>query len=129
MRASYLEQADADAARDQMDWNPEFSRRARGFPIYAAIRALGREGIAGMVERCCDHAARFAELLGAEPDVEILNEVVLNQVLVRFGDDDELTQATVEGRAGGRHVLALRHGLAGQSGDADLGLELADERR
>ena len=56
VRASYLEQADADAARDQMDWNPEFSRRARGFPIYAAIRALGSEGIAAMVERCCDHA-------------------------------------------------------------------------
>jgi glutamate/tyrosine decarboxylase-like PLP-dependent enzyme len=97
VRASYLEQADADAARDQMDWNPEFSRRARGFPIYAAIRALGRVGIAGMVERCCDHAPRFAELLGGEPGVEILNDVVLNQVLVRFGDDDELTRATVKG--------------------------------
>lgn len=95
VRASYLEQVDADAARDQMDWNPEFSRRARGFPIYAAIRALGRDGIAGIVERCCDHAARFAELLGAVPDVQILNEVVLNQVLVRFGHDDELTRATV----------------------------------
>ena len=97
VRASYLEQAGPDAGRDQMDWNPEFSRRARGFPIYAAIRVLGREGIAAMVERCCDHAARFAELLGAEPGVEILNDVVLNQVLVRFGGDDELTQATVKG--------------------------------
>ena len=48
-----------------------------------------------MVERCCDHAAQFGALLGAEPGVEILNEVVLNQVLVRFGDDDALTQATV----------------------------------
>ncbi|NUT54845.1 MAG: aspartate aminotransferase family protein [Thermoleophilia bacterium] len=96
VQASYLEQVDPDAARDQMDWNPEFSRRARGFPIYAAIRALGREGITAMVERCCDHASRFAELLGAEPDVEILNDVVLNQVLVRFGDDDERTRATVE---------------------------------
>ncbi len=95
VRASYLEQVDADAARDQMDWNPEFSRRARGFPIYAAIRALGREGIVEMVERCCDHASRFAELLGAEPGVEILNDVVLNQVLVRFGDDDEVTRATI----------------------------------
>ena len=93
--ASYLEQTDPDAARDQLDWTPEFSRRARGFPIHAAIRALGSEGIAALVERCCDHAARFAELLGAEPDVEILNEVVLNQVLVRFGNDDELTRATV----------------------------------
>ena len=95
--ASYLEQTDPDAARDQLDWTPEFSRRARGFPIYAAIRALGSEGVADMVERCCDHAARFAELLGAEPGVEILNDVVLNQVLVRFGDDDALTQATVNG--------------------------------
>lgn len=95
VRASYLEQVDPDAGRDQMDWNPEFSRRARGFPIYAAIRSLGREGIEAMVERCCDHAARFAELLGAEPGVEILNDVVLNQVLVRFGGDDERTKATV----------------------------------
>jgi glutamate/tyrosine decarboxylase-like PLP-dependent enzyme len=95
VRASYLEQADGDAARDQMDWVPEFSRRARGFPIYAAIRALGREGIAAMVERCCDHAGRFAERLAAEPGVEILNEVVLNQVLVRFGDDDAVTRATI----------------------------------
>ena len=95
VRASYLEQVDADTARDAMDWNPEFSRRARGFPIYAAIRSLGRSGIAAMVERCCDHATRFAELLGAEPGVEILNEVVLNQVLVRFGDDDEVTRATI----------------------------------
>ena len=95
VRASYLEQADDDA-RDQMDWNPEFSRRARGFPLYAAIRELGRDGVRDLVERCCDHAARFGEILGAEPNVEILNDVVLNQVLVRFGDDDELTRSTVE---------------------------------
>ena len=96
VRASYLERAD-DAGRDQMDWTPEFSRRARGFPIYAAIRSLGRQGIAEMVDRCCDHASRFGELLGAEPEVEILNDVVLNQVLVRFGGDDAVTQATVRG--------------------------------
>jgi glutamate/tyrosine decarboxylase-like PLP-dependent enzyme len=97
VRASYLEQADPEAGRDEMDWSPEFSRRARGFPIYAAIRSLGREGIAAMVERCCDHASRFGELLGAEPDVEILNDVVLNQVLVRFANDDAVTQATIRG--------------------------------
>jgi threonine aldolase len=50
-----------------------------------------------MIELCCDHATRFAELLGAERGVDILNDVVLNQVLVRFGDDDALTQATVRG--------------------------------
>jgi glutamate/tyrosine decarboxylase-like PLP-dependent enzyme len=97
VQASYLEQTDPDQARDPIDWTPEFSRRARGFPIYAAIRALGSDGIAELVERCCDHAARFADLLDAEPGVEILNDVVLNQVLVRFGDDDALTQAAVKG--------------------------------
>jgi glutamate/tyrosine decarboxylase-like PLP-dependent enzyme len=97
VQASYLEQVDPDAARDPMDWNPEFSRRARGFPIYAAIRSLGREGIVELVERCCDCAASFAELLGAEPGVEILNEVALNQVLVRFAGDDAVTQAAVKG--------------------------------
>jgi glutamate/tyrosine decarboxylase-like PLP-dependent enzyme len=48
-----------------------------------------------MVDRCCDHATRFAELLGAADGVEILNEVVLNQVLVRFGDDDQVTRDVV----------------------------------
>jgi glutamate/tyrosine decarboxylase-like PLP-dependent enzyme len=95
VRASYLVQAEPGAARDQIDWVPEFSRRARGFPIYAAIRSLGSEGIAAMVERCCEHATRFAELLGAEAGVEILNDVVLNQVLVRFGDDDSVTRETI----------------------------------
>jgi glutamate/tyrosine decarboxylase-like PLP-dependent enzyme len=97
VRASYLEQVDPHAARDPMDWNPEFSRRARGFPIYAAIRALGSSGIAELVERCCDSASLFGELLGAQPGVEILNDVVLNQVLVRFAEDDEVTQAAVKG--------------------------------
>jgi glutamate/tyrosine decarboxylase-like PLP-dependent enzyme len=86
VQASYLVHADEGGPRDQMDWTPEFSRRARGFPIYAAIRSLGRAGIASMVERCCAHARRFAELL-ADGGAEVLNEVVLNQVLVRFGDD------------------------------------------
>ena len=95
VRAAYLEQVDPDAARDQLDWNPEFSRRARGFPIYAAIRSLGRSGIAGMVERACARAQELAAILAAADDVEILNEVVLNQVLVRFGDDDGITQDVV----------------------------------
>jgi glutamate/tyrosine decarboxylase-like PLP-dependent enzyme len=84
--ASYLVHADESGPRDQMDWTPEFSRRARGFPIYAAIRSLGRAGIADLIERCCDHARRFGELL-AQGGAEVMNEIVLNQVLVRFGDD------------------------------------------
>src|SRR5207248_2471598 len=77
-----------DDKRDEVDWNPEFSRRARGFTVYAAIRSLGRSGIVELVERCCRHARRFAaglEDIGAE----ILNDVELNQVLFRFGSDVE----------------------------------------
>ena len=85
--ASYLVHADDARERDQMDWTPEFSRRARGFAVYAAIRSLGRSGIADLVERSCAHARRFAELLEAG-GATILNDVVLNQVLVRFGDGE-----------------------------------------
>jgi glutamate/tyrosine decarboxylase-like PLP-dependent enzyme len=95
VRASYLVHSDDGGPRDPVDWTPEFSRRARAFPVYAALRALGRSGVADLVERCCAHARRFAELLGAEDGVEVLNEVVLNQVLVRFGDDDETTREVV----------------------------------
>jgi glutamate/tyrosine decarboxylase-like PLP-dependent enzyme len=74
--------------RDEMEWTPEHSRRARGFPVYAAIRSLGRDGIRAMVEGCCDHARALADglrRLGAE----VLNEVELNQVLFRFAADEE----------------------------------------
>jgi glutamate/tyrosine decarboxylase-like PLP-dependent enzyme len=87
MTAEYLV-AEAGAAGDQMDWTPEFSRRARGISVYAALRSLGRTGVAELVERCCRHARRFGEELGRLPGCEILNEVVLNQVLLRFGDDE-----------------------------------------
>ncbi len=90
--ASYLQRAEG---RSPSDWVPESSRRARGFAIWAALRSLGRNGVADLVDRCCDHARAFADLLGAQPGVEILNDVVLNQVLVRFGDDDETTREVV----------------------------------
>jgi glutamate/tyrosine decarboxylase-like PLP-dependent enzyme len=86
--ASYLVHATDPRRRDQVDWTPEFSRRARGFAVYAAIRSLGRSGIAQMVERCCAHARLFAQLLEAG-GATILNDVVLNQVLVRFGDGEQ----------------------------------------
>jgi glutamate/tyrosine decarboxylase-like PLP-dependent enzyme len=92
--ADYLVHAEKGGPRDQMDWTPEFSRRARGFTVYAAIRSLGRSGIAELVERCCDHAARFAAGIAELPGVEVLNEVVLNQVLFRL-DSDERTQAAL----------------------------------
>jgi len=91
VHADYLVHAGEGGPRDQMDWTPEFSRRARGFPVYAAIRSLGRSGIAELVERCCDLARRFADGIAELPGVEVLNEVVLNQVLFRFASDDETT--------------------------------------
>ncbi|WP_328524022.1 pyridoxal phosphate-dependent decarboxylase family protein [Kribbella sp. NBC_00359] len=93
IRAAYLIQ-DENGRRDSLDFNPEFSRRARGFPVYAAIRALGRSGIAEIVDRCHAMARRFADTLAAN-GVAVLNDVVLNQVLVRFGDDDALTRRVV----------------------------------
>jgi glutamate/tyrosine decarboxylase-like PLP-dependent enzyme len=100
VRAGYLVHADTGGPRDELDWNPEFSRRARGFSVYAAIRSLGRSGVAELVERCCAHARRFAEELGAAQNVEVLNDVVLNQVLVRFldeaGDHDARTRSVIE---------------------------------
>lgn len=94
LRASYLVTARTDE-RDGSDYVPESSRRARGVPVYAALRHLGRDGLADLIERCCTLAARMATALGRERGVEILNDVILNQVLVRFGDDDELTRETV----------------------------------
>jgi glutamate/tyrosine decarboxylase-like PLP-dependent enzyme len=85
--ASYLVLQEDPLRRDALDWGPEFSRRARGFAVYAALRSLGRKGVADLVERCCSHARLFAELLEAS-GATILNEVVLNQVLVRFADGE-----------------------------------------
>lgn len=100
VRAGYLVHADPDGPRAELDWNPEFSRRARGFSVYAAIRSLGRAGVAELVERCCAHARRIGNELGAAQNIEVLNDVVLNQVLVRFldkaGDHDAYTRAVIE---------------------------------
>ena len=94
--ASYLEQT-SGIERDNFDWAPEFSRRARGIPVYAALRTLGRRGVADLVDRLCARARQFADILRREPRVEILADVVLNQVLVRFGDSDEVTREVIAG--------------------------------
>ena len=92
--AEYLEQT-SGVERDNFDWTPDFSRRARGFAIYAAIRALGRRGIAALIDGCCDRAREFAEILSRDKRVTILNDVVLNQVLVRFNDSDDITRDVI----------------------------------
>jgi glutamate/tyrosine decarboxylase-like PLP-dependent enzyme len=92
--AEYLEQT-AGAERDPFDWVPEFSRRGRGITVYAALRHLGRLGVESLVDRLCARARQMADLLGREEGVRVLNDVVLNQVLVRFGDSDKLTRRVV----------------------------------
>jgi glutamate/tyrosine decarboxylase-like PLP-dependent enzyme len=87
MQASYFE-GQGKWVRDAADWTPESSRRARAFTVYAALRSLGRDGLAELVDRCCMLASHFAERISALPGCELLNDVVLNQVLFRFEDDD-----------------------------------------
>jgi glutamate/tyrosine decarboxylase-like PLP-dependent enzyme len=94
VRASYLIHTDQDA-REPMDWNPEFSRRARGLGVYATLRSLGRTGVADMVDRTCSLAQRFAERLAESGRASVMNEVVFNQVLVQWhspdGNHDDFT--------------------------------------
>ncbi len=94
VRAAYLEHA-AHAERDAFEYVPEFSRRGRSIPVYATLRHLGHRGVADLVERCCAHARQFAAVLALEPGIEILNDVVLNQVLVRFRDADAATREVI----------------------------------
>jgi glutamate/tyrosine decarboxylase-like PLP-dependent enzyme len=91
--AYYVETAGGE--RDPYNWVAESSRRARGFTVLAALRSLGREGVAAMIERGCARARQMAARLAGEPGVTVLNDVVLNQVLVRFGDDDGLTRDVI----------------------------------
>ncbi|HET6970272.1 MAG TPA: pyridoxal-dependent decarboxylase, partial [Phenylobacterium sp.] len=89
------------AARDQIEWNPEFSRRARGFAVYAAIRELGREGLAALVARTCRHAQALVDGLAALPGAERVAAAGLNQGLVRFGDDATTDRVIAAINAGG----------------------------
>ncbi|HYE84926.1 MAG TPA: aminotransferase class V-fold PLP-dependent enzyme [Vicinamibacterales bacterium] len=100
MNASYL-QRDAAEERVGMDWAPESSRRARVLPIYALFRAIGADGIANIIHRNCALARRMAARLAREEGVAILNDIALNQVLVRFKDDgttrDVIARVQAEG--------------------------------
>jgi glutamate/tyrosine decarboxylase-like PLP-dependent enzyme len=90
LTAAYLPQS---YKREPLDYTPEASRRARGVAVWAALRSLGRRGLADLVERTCSYAARFAEGLRAAGH-RVLNDVVINQVLVSFGDD-EMTRRVI----------------------------------
>lgn len=82
--ASYLPEG---REHDPSQYAPELSRRARGFAVWAIVKALGRAGVAEMVRRHCAFARCIARRLAAQPGIEILNDVCLNQVIVAFGDD------------------------------------------
>jgi glutamate/tyrosine decarboxylase-like PLP-dependent enzyme len=86
LSAAYLPDFAANTVRSPVEYTPEFSRRARGFAVYAALRQLGRRGVRELVERCCEHARSFAAELAELPHVHVLCPVELNQVLVRFHD-------------------------------------------
>ena len=94
--AAYLTGQGEGQLRAPGDFVLESSRRARGFATYAALRQLGRSGVADLVERCCSLARRFAEQLDGSGGARVVNDVVLNQVLVRFGDSDAETDRVVE---------------------------------
>ena len=103
--AYYIETAGAE--RDNYNWVPESSRRARGFALLAALRSLGRSGIVDLIERDCALARRMAERLSSGPRVSILNDVVLNQVLVRF----EGPEGDADGSAGDARTRAVIAGV------------------
>jgi glutamate/tyrosine decarboxylase-like PLP-dependent enzyme len=135
--ASYLIQDEGSRrVRDQMDWVPEFSRRARGFAVYAALRSLGRSGVVELVERCCDAASRFAQAIVELPGAEVLNEVVLNQVLFRFETDEQTDEALHQVQASGRVWLsgttwngrkAIRVSVSNwQTGDEEIDLAVSE---
>lgn len=138
IHADYLVQ-DGTRVYDQMDWVPEFSRRARGFAVYAALRSLGRAGLQELVESCCRRARRFAAGIALEPGVELLNEVVLNQVLFRFEDDERTQEVLTRVQESGRIWLsgtvwdgrqAIRVSVSNwQTGDAETELALDAFRR
>lgn len=90
--AAYLHEGEL---REPMHYTPESSRRARGIPVWAALRSLGRQGLAELVDRCCRHAVLFAERLRTA-GFEVLNDVVLNQVMVAFGPP-EVTRRVIAG--------------------------------
>ncbi len=135
VHAEYLVQDEGmRRVRDQVDWVPEFSRRARGFAVYAALRSLGRRGLVEMVERCCAAATRFADGLRELPGVEVLNDVVLNQVLFRFENDARTEAVLASVQDAGRVWMsgttwdgrkAIRLSVSNwQTGDAEIELAL-----
>jgi glutamate/tyrosine decarboxylase-like PLP-dependent enzyme len=123
LTAAYLPQGDH---REPSQYTPELSRRARGVEIWAALKSLGRAGLADLIERNCRMARRFAEAL-QQGGCQILNEVVLNQVLVSFGDDAFYSRSN-RPSAARWPLLVWSHQMAGAHGDAHQCILMGDAR-
>jgi glutamate/tyrosine decarboxylase-like PLP-dependent enzyme len=95
----------ATDAGDPMELVPEFSRRARGFPVWAVLRSLGRQGVADLVDGLCRNARRLAEGVAAIPGASVLNEVAFTQVLLAFGDDETTQEVSRRVLTDGTAVL------------------------
>ncbi|MCC7128442.1 MAG: aspartate aminotransferase family protein, partial [Microbacteriaceae bacterium] len=93
VQTSYLLN-DEDGPGDPLERVPDFSRRGRGVPVWAALRSLGRSGVIGLIDRLVSHAQPFAKELGQIPGVEILNDVVFTQVCMSFGSDERTRRIT-----------------------------------
>jgi glutamate/tyrosine decarboxylase-like PLP-dependent enzyme len=100
MHASYFE-GQGKWLRDAVDWTPESSRRARAFTVYAALRSLGRKGVADLVDGCCARAQEFAAQIAELPGCTVLNDVVINQVLFHFEDEETTTAVLAHVQASG----------------------------
>jgi len=101
LSTSYV--ASDSKSRDQLDWNPEWSRRARGIPVYAALKELGRQGVADLIERCCTHCSELVTGIGAVPGATVLFQPTMNQGLIRFekagasaAENDAWTDAVIQ---------------------------------
>ena len=134
-QASYLVQG--KDGRDQLDWTPEHSRRARAFATWAALRELGRSGVADLVLRCSRMAGELVTRIGALPNARAIRVSEINQGLVRFYDpapgatEQDHDRRTDDGhRRHQRHRRGVlyQHDLAGDALHAGVGLELADGR-
>ena len=103
-----------DEAGDPLERVPELSRRARSIPVYAVLAALGRQGVADLVERMAGHAATFAAGMAALPDAEVLNDVVFTQVCVSFGSDERTREVVARLLADGATWMSgsVWHGRA-----------------
>jgi glutamate/tyrosine decarboxylase-like PLP-dependent enzyme len=136
VHAAYLIQDDRP---DPVATVPEFSRRARGFAVWAALRSLGRSGVAELIERFCAHARRFAAGLEAIDGVRVVNDVVYTQVCASFGSDDVTREVARRLLADGTAWMtpSVWHGTAvlrisvsnWRTTDADVDRTLAAVRR